>query len=54
MLGLASSEDDAVELTDGFLKKIRKYEILLERMDKEARSHLGDMLSKIIAPLRNE
>ncbi|RJP52360.1 MAG: hypothetical protein C4557_06285 [Anaerolineaceae bacterium] len=53
MLGLASSEDDAVELTDSFLKKIRKYEILLERMDKEARSRLGDMLSKIIAPLRN-
>ncbi|CAG1015932.1 hypothetical protein ANAEL_05408 [Anaerolineales bacterium] len=53
MLGLASSEDDAVELTDSFLKKIRKYEILLERMDKEARSRLGDMLSNIIAPLRN-
>lgn len=54
MLGLASSEDDAVELTDGFLKKIRKYEILLERMDKETRNRLGDMLVKIIAPLRNE
>ena len=54
MLGLASSEDDAVELTDKFLKKIRRYEILLERMDKEARSRLDDMLTKIIAPLRSE
>lgn len=53
MLGLASNEDDAVELTDSFLKKIRKYEILLERMDKEARSRLGEMLTTIIAPLRN-
>lgn len=53
LLGLASNEDDAVELTDSFLKKIRRYEILLERMDKEARNRLGDMLTKIIAPMQN-
>lgn len=54
MLGLASNEDDAVELTDKFLKNIRKYEILLDHMDKAGSNRLVKMLSKIIAPLKSE
>lgn len=54
MLGLVSGESNAVELTDNVLERIRKYEILLDRMDKEARDCLGNMLSKVIAPLKIE
>ena len=54
MLGLASGEDDAAELTDKFLQKIRNYDILLDRMDKEGRNRLEDMLSSIITRLRND
>lgn len=54
MLGLASGESNAVELTDNVLKRIRNYEILLDHMDKEARESLGNMLSKVIAPLKIE
>lgn len=54
MLGLASGESNAVELTDNILERIRNYEILLDRMDKEARDSLGNMLSKVIAPLKIE
>ncbi len=54
MLGLASGESNAVELTDNVLKRIRNYEILLDHMDKEARDSLGNMLSKVIAPLKIE
>jgi hypothetical protein len=54
MLGLVSGESNAVELTDNVLKRIRNYEILLDRMDKEARDSLGNMLSKVIAPLKIE
>jgi hypothetical protein len=54
MLGLASGESNAVELTDNVLKRIRNYEILLDRMDKEARDNLMNLLSKVIAPLKIE
>jgi len=53
MLGLASGQSNAVELTDNVLKRIRNYGILLDRMDKEARDSLGNMLSKVIAPLKH-
>jgi hypothetical protein len=54
MLGLASGESNAVELTDNVLKRIRNYEILLDRMDKEARDNLMNLLYKVIAPLKIE
>jgi predicted ArsR family transcriptional regulator len=54
MLGLASAESNAIELTDNVLKRIRNYEILLDRMDKEARDNLMNLLSKVIAPLKIE
>jgi len=54
LLGLAADEQDAVELTEPLLRKIRTYEILLDRMDKAGRKRLGNMLSSIIGPLRNE
>ena len=52
LMGLAANEDDAAELTETFLGQIRKYEILLDRMDKEGRKRLGDLLTGIFGPLQ--
>lgn len=53
LLGLAADEKDSVDLSETLIKQIRKYEILLDRMDRESRKRLGKMLSKILAPLIN-
>lgn len=47
MLGLISGDEDTAELTEKYIQEIRKYEILLDRMDKDGRKRLGKMIEKI-------
>ncbi len=54
LMGLVARDDDAAELARVFLDRIRKYEVLLDHMDKEGRRRLEDTLTAMTRPLQSE